>query len=95
MNRRLLWSLLLAFILPLVQVGAAAHEISHVKSAPASIQCDQCTLGAGVTGGGAASTPIAIAVAQAPDTVPVAHVAPVASAQPFTAFSSRAPPSLP
>ena len=92
MNRRLLWSLLLAFLLPLAQLGAAAHEVSHVKQAPATLHCDQCTLGAAVTGGGAAVADITPAVLPVANAAPPAPVASVATPEPFRAFASRAPP---
>jgi hypothetical protein len=92
MNRRLLWSLLLAFLLPLAQVAAAAHEASHVKATPASIQCDQCTLTAGVSGGAAPSTPPQAPAPELHDSAPVAAATPGSAGEPFTAFSSRAPP---
>lgn len=92
MNRRLLWSLLLAFLLPLAQLGAAAHEVSHVKQAPVAVHCDQCTLGAAVTGGGAPSMDATPAVLHVAHAAPVAPVAPVAGPEPFRAFASRAPP---
>ncbi len=94
MNRRLLWSLLLALILPLAQVAAAAHEVSHLKAPPTSIQCDHCALAAAVSGGAAPSAPPAFMASDAPDTTPPALVAAVRAGEPFTAFSSRAPPSL-
>lgn len=93
MNRRLLWSLLLALILPLAQVAAAAHEVTHVKAAPVSIQCDHCTLAAAVSGGAAPSVPLALPAADSPDATPQAPAIVPRAGEPFTAFASRAPPS--
>lgn len=93
MTRRLLWSLLLAFILPLAQVAAAAHEVSHTPATPASIHCDQCALAAAVSGGAAPSTPPALWLPDTPEAAPQAPAATVRAGEPFTAFSSRAPPS--
>jgi imidazolonepropionase-like amidohydrolase len=103
MNRRLLWSLLLALLLPLAQVAAAAHELSHVqaasnagsKSAPAAAHCDLCAVAASISGGGTPSTaptlaPVHTEAVQPASRVPAAHFA-----QPFSAFASRAPPVLP
>ena len=101
MNRRFLWSLLLAVLLPLAQVAAAAHEVTHVraavsdKSGQPAPHCDLCAVAAAVTGGGAAST--------APVVVHAPAVEHRASWQPQTPqapahvahFLSRAPPSLP
>ena len=101
MNRRLLWAFLLALILPIAQVAAAAHEVSHIRTAvsdksgvPAP-HCDVCAVAAAVTGGGAASTaPVALhapAVEHRAAWQPQAPLAPAHVAH----FLSRAPPSLP
>ncbi|HTH79129.1 MAG TPA: hypothetical protein VL593_09135 [Ramlibacter sp.] len=94
MNRRLFWSLLLALILPFAQVAAAAHELTHLKAPPTSIQCDHCELAAAVVGGAAPSAPLAIIPAALPHTTPSAPPVTAHIAEPFTAFASRAPPSL-
>ena len=93
MNRRFLWSLLLALILPLAQVAAAAHEVSHVKGAPQSIQCDQCAAAAAVSGGAAASTPSALPAIAPLAAAPVFVETAAPASTPFAAFRSRAPPS--
>lgn len=93
MNRRLLFAFLLALLLPFAQVAAAAHEVTHAKAQPASVQCDQCTLGAAVTGGAAVSVLPAIPLADAPQAAPLAPAPVARGGEPFTAFSSRAPPS--
>lgn len=98
--RRLLWTFLLALLLPLAQVAAAAHEVSHVKAATeagskAGIHgghCEMCALAANIVGGGAAASPPVIPAAIA------THVGPLGtegrlSAAPTHAFLSRAPPS--
>ena len=94
MNRRLFWSLLFALILPLAQVAAAAHEVTHLKAPPTSIQCDLCELAAAVSGGAAPSVPLAIAPAASPQSAPDATIVAAHFTEPFTAFASRAPPSL-
>lgn len=95
MNRRVLWSLLLALLLPLAQVAAAAHEVTHVKSAPVSIHCDECAAAAAVSGGAATTAPLAALPVHAKTSAPVAPAVTSRAAEPFVAFSSRAPPSLP
>ena len=92
MTRRLLLAFVLALILPFAQVAAAAHEVSHVKAAPASIHCDQCAAAAAVGAGVAAlDAPVILAAAHES---PAAWHAPTAHfAQPTVAFLSRAPPS--
>ena len=99
MNRRFLWSLLLALILPFAQVAAAAHEVSHVRAALAdksgvpAPHCDVCAIAAAVTGGGAASEAPVLAHAPAANEQP-ASVAPAPhTAERFAFFLSRAPPS--
>ena len=102
MNRRLLWSLLLALLLPLAQVAAAAHELSHVqaraeaasKQAPVAAHCDLCVVAASITGGGAPSTATTVASAPVEAAVPVAREPAAHFAEPFSAFASRAPPAL-
>lgn len=100
MTRRILLAFLIALVLPLAQVAAAAHEVSHVrtsqqdKSAPAVSHCDLCAVAAAVTGGGAASAaPIVLhapAVEEQPSWV---ALGPVTAERP-TPFHSRAPPFL-
>lgn len=102
MNRRLLWSLLLAILLPLAQVAAAAHELSHVrtaaeggsKSAPAGSHCDLCAVAAAVSGGAAPSATPVLALPDMAFATPVRPAPAAHIAQTFHAFSSRAPPCL-
>ena len=100
MNRRFLWSLLLALILPLAQVAAAAHEVSHIrapfseKSGVPTPHCDVCAVAAAVTGGGAASDAPVLLHAPALQAQPVWHAPAPHTAERFAFFLSRAPPSL-
>lgn len=99
MNRRLLWSLLFTLLLPLAQVAAAAHELSHLrpaesKSAPLAIQCDQCAVAAAVSGGGAPSAAPPLATVEWHGAEPAGRLAAPHAIERFVAFSSRAPPSL-
>ena len=102
MHRRLVWTFLLALLLPFAQVGAAAHELSHLnsqgepgsKSALAS-HCDLCAVAAAVTGGGATmASPLPLPVGPTGEAPLASLPAPVA-APAFFAFQSRAPPSFP
>ena len=100
MNRRFLWSLLLALILPLAQVAAAAHEVSHVRTAvsdksgvPAP-HCDLCAVAAAVTGGGAASQAPVLQHAPAQYEQPLTLAPAPHAGEPVAFFLSRAPPSL-
>src|SRR3954471_8838009 len=100
MNRRLLWAFLLALILPFAQVAAAAHEVSHIRSAvgdksgvPAP-HCDVCAIAAAVTGGGAASQAPVVLHAPAPQSQPHSQTPAPRVAERVAFFLSRAPPSL-
>ena len=100
MTRRLVFALLLALVLPLAQVAAAAHELSHVsaalqdKSSSVPAHCDLCVAAAAVTGGGAtAQVPVVLhapAVSEQPTWVAVVP----ATRDAATPFLSRAPPFL-
>lgn len=91
MTRRLLLAFVLAFILPLAQVAAAAHEVSHVKAAPASVQCDQCAAAAAI--GGAVTAPDAPVVAPVPQgSVAAWHATAPRDVTPTRSYLSRAPP---
>jgi hypothetical protein len=97
---RLAWVLWLAMLLPLAQAAANWHAQSHwdtersssTKDLLASAHCGVCLSAAAVTGGGAASTPLAIA--HAPARQPAAQFAegPRWSAPLLRAYESRAPP---
>jgi hypothetical protein len=97
MNRRFLVALLLALLLPLAQLAAAAHEVSHVrgadsKSTPAAVHCDLCALGAAVTGGGAVSEPPVLAHAPARHVLSPTEVPAPPATERIALFLSRAPP---
>jgi len=99
MTRRFLFALLFAFVLPLAQVAAAAHELSHVrapqdKSAPVASHCDVCAIAAAVTGGGAASQAPVFVHAPAPVAQPLWVQGTPAPSESPTPFLSRAPPFL-
>lgn len=100
MTRRLLWSLLLALILPLAHVAAAAHEVSHVASAAGDKQvmptphCDLCAAAAAVTGGAAAATAAVVLHAPQRPLMPGWQPSIAITAEAVAFFLSRAPPSL-
>jgi hypothetical protein len=98
---RLLRSFLLALLLPLAQLAAVAHDLSHVraaidagsKSTPANAHCDLCVVAAAIAGGGApASTPTLLLADIGTDS-PAAQLASAPGAAPTFAFLSRAPPA--
>ena len=101
-RRRLLCSFLLALLLPLAQLAAAAHDLSHVrpavetgsKSTPANAHCDLCVVAAAIGGGGAPSSAPALLLADAGTASPAAQPAPTGGAAPTFAFLSRAPPAF-
>ena len=101
---RLAWVLWLAMLLPLAQLAGNWHAQSHWdterssaprnKDALAGAHCGVCLTFAAVTGGGAASTPLAIE--HAPARQPAAQLpdGPRWSAPLLRAYESRAPPFL-
>ncbi|MEJ6022366.1 hypothetical protein [Ramlibacter sp. PS4R-6] len=100
MNRRFLWTLLLALVLPFAQVAAAAHEVSHVRAAASdksgvpAPHCDVCAVAAAVTGGGAASDAPVLLHAPVRHEQPLAQSPAPHAGEPIAFFLSRAPPSL-
>jgi hypothetical protein len=90
----------LALLLPLAQLAANWHAQSHwdtertssSKDSLAAAHCVICLSAAAVTGGGATSTPLAIA--HVPPRQPVAQSAqgPRRTAPLLRAYQSRAPP---
>ena len=100
MTRRLFIAFLLALVLPLGQLAAAAHELSHVraavtdKSGVPSPHCDLCAVAAALTGGGAASDAPELQLALARYDLPASIAAAPFVAQAFAFFLSRGPPSL-
>lgn len=103
-QRRFVWLLWLALLLPLAQAAAAWHVQSHwdtertgssnSKHLLPADRCDLCLTAAAVTGGAAASTPIVLALMAAAHAAPAGLSAGVWAAGVATAYESRAPPSL-
>ena len=102
-RRHLRWLLCLALLLPVAQVAAAVHVLSHLatlqdgggKQDTADLpQCQICPLAAAVGSGGAPSTPPVLRL----DILPAARGAQAvpgrAPSTPRRAFDSRGPPSL-
>lgn len=101
-SSRIAWVLWLALLLPLAQAAANWHVQSHWDTersgSPAdsdalgALHCSICLSAAAVTGGGAASTPLAMA--HAPASQPAAQSpAPSPRSAPVpAAYQSRAPP---
>jgi len=97
---RLAWVLWLAMLLPLAHAAANWHAQSHwdtersssTKDMLAAAHCGVCLSAAAVTGGGATSTPLAIA--HAPPQHPSTQFTerPRRSAPLLRAYESRAPP---
>ena len=105
MQRRLAWLLWFALLVPIAQLGAAWHSLSHdrpdairaidVKKAATQTHCDLC-LSAAAIGSGAplAETPVWAARA-AVHALPQAAVVDVWLALTARAYRSRAPPFAP
>jgi hypothetical protein len=92
----------LALLLPLAQAAANWHTLSHWntelssrsggKAALAEGHCGFCLSAAAVTGGAAASTPLAIAHTPPRRPPPQLRAGPFWSAPVSPAYQSRAPP---
>jgi hypothetical protein len=101
-RRRLLWSFLLALLLPMAQLAAAAHDLSHLrpavetgsKSTPANAHCDLCVVAAAIGGGGAPSAAPTLFLADHDAVAPALQLASRPGAEPAFAFLSRAPPAF-
>ena|SRR5437899_2212366 len=101
MNRRLLWTFLLALLLPLAQLAAAAHEISHVqpqlqadsKSALHGEHCGICALAAHIGGGAAATSPLEFVQDELHHGAPIWFVSSRPSMGAFFGYLSRGPPN--
>jgi hypothetical protein len=101
MSRRCLaWLVWLGLLLPLAQVSAAAHALSHArtevgrdaKQAPQAGHCDLCLLGAAVGGGAPPAKAAPLPPVAAGHEVFRAACADVCSAVPAQPYRSRAPP---
>jgi hypothetical protein len=101
MRRHLCWIFLFALLLPLAQLAAAAHEVSHVRPAlemgsKSGLQgghCDMCALAAQVDGGAAASSPPKLPLPAPRQSTPEWTVADRLCAGTIVPFDSRAPPN--
>jgi hypothetical protein len=102
LSRRFVWLLWLGLLLPMAQVAAACHALSHTsdivngqaegKQAPHASHCDLCLSAAAIAGGAPpGATPVFAqpALGHAP---PGQAFADVWLAQPVRAYLSRAPP---
>jgi hypothetical protein len=98
------WLLCLAMLLPMAQLAAAWHGVSHAsasqsgpsddRQAPHAQHCDLCLTAAGVVGGALPSHAPAVALASTEEAAPRlaamgAWLSPIA-----LAYLSRAPPGL-
>ena len=103
-----MWLLCLAFLLPIAQVAAARHGLSHTgveasvatqeaadakRSLPHPIHCDLCLTASAVSGGALPSVSQAFALSVGRHTASQTVGADVRVALPALAYRSRAPPS--
>lgn len=99
---RLVWLLWLALLLPIAQVTATWHALSHTgvatvdaaggKQAPHTAHCDLCLSAAAVSGGALAGEPAPLPHPAAHHAAPQAASSGVWLASPTRAYRSRAPP---
>jgi hypothetical protein len=100
--RRLVWLLWLVLLLPIAQVTAVRHALSHTgldaagdtsgKQAPHQTQCELCLTAAAVDGGGLPTALPALPLPLARHALPQAVWVGVWIASPLRAYRSRAPP---
>ena len=101
-QRRLVWLLWLALLLPLAQAAAVWHVLSHTgpaangeadgKRALHPTHCDLCLTAAAVSGGALRAEPLSLPSPSARHEVPQAVSGNVGPALLSRAYRSRAPP---
>ncbi|GAB2583883.1 hypothetical protein GCM10027034_15160 [Ramlibacter solisilvae] len=100
--RRHFWILLFALLLPFAQLAAAAHEVSHVRTAQEAGSksglpggpCDICAVAAHLSGGAAASPPATILHPELRQVAPLWQGTSQTSNGAAAPFDSRAPPNF-
>lgn len=102
--RRFGWLLWLGLLLPIAQLAAATHALSHTRTATSSrddpssqahfVHCDLCLTAAAIGGAAPVAEPASLATSVFDASPPrdVVHVAPAVA--PALAYRSRAPPVL-
>jgi len=103
--RRFIWLLWLALLLPVGQVAAAWHVLSHTGAETSSegdgdkglhpIHCDLCLTAAVIGGGGLPGESPSLPRLAASHELPQAAASGVWLAPPVRAYRSRAPPFVP
>jgi len=101
-RRCLAWLVWIGLLLPVAQVAAAAHALSHArqeasrdgegKAAIQAAHCDLCLIAAAIGGGAPLSEPAAAPPVALRHEAPRAAFADVWLALPVPAYRSRAPP---
>ena len=106
-QRYFMWLLCLAFLLPIAQVAAAWHGLSHTgveasvdrqeaadakRSLPHPIHCDLCLTASALSGGALPSASQAFALSVGHHAAPQTVGADVCVTPPALAYRSRAPP---
>jgi hypothetical protein len=101
-QRRLVWLLWLALLLPVAQAAATWHALSHTrvdtgpesdgKQALHTGHCDLCLTAAAVSGGALPGAPLSLPLPATRHAAPTAVVGGVSLARPVRAYLSRAPP---
>lgn len=101
-RRRFAWLVWLGLLLPVAQVAAAGHALSHTrpespregegKQAPNQAHCETCLVAAAIGGGAPLGKPQTLTSPALRHQVPHAVFADVWLALPVPAYRSRAPP---
>jgi hypothetical protein len=104
-RRHFAWLMWLALLLPIAQVAASWHVLSHTaasasestdeKSAPHQTHCDLCVVAAAVSGGALTAHSPSIPPVALHGELPLASIVVVRVATAIRAYRSRAPPIAP
>ena len=101
---RFAWLLWLGLLLPMAQLAAATHALSHARAessrdepnpqAPHLVHCDLCLAAAAIGGAAPAASTATFVVPSLPASLPRDVVADPLSTATSLAYRSRAPPAL-
>jgi hypothetical protein len=103
-TRRFAWLLWLGLLLPVAQLAAATHALSHARlassrddphpQAPHVVHCDLCLIAASVGGAAPAAAGATFIAPTLPSSLPEGVIAAPRAAVTVLAYRSRAPPVL-
>ena len=101
---RFAWLLWLGLLLPVAQLAAATHALSHARQAvnrdepnpqaPHLAHCDLCLTAAAIGGAAPAAASTVIVVSSVRSSLPTGALDAQSATPPVLAYRSRAPPAL-